>query len=272
MDLDRGAQRPGDSPLPVTMNRWSTVPRSAVLAGLVQIVLLTAIAAGQAPADDQPERVETLVLYAHELEHQPAREALPLVEPMLSPNGTLELRSSTNTLVLRDHPSAIERIRAALRDFDHPPLDLQLDLYILRASRRSEELPPGADLSALPPALVAGLGSMVRFNEYALLAEQSLRMREGQEVLVEVGNRYTVSFKAGTVLGAQVIKLRGFSVERKSELLRQRLFNTDLNLKLRRFQVVSIASDVNSASGLVVALACRPLGSVGGVKIDVGDE
>lgn len=215
-------------------------------------------AAGGAPQEQPVERAETLVLHAHQLEHQPAREALPLVEPMLSPRGSLELRAQTNTLVIRDHASIVDAVRAALREFDHPPIDLVLDLYILSVSRREGELPRGADISDLPPALVEGLGSMVRFNEYQLLAEGQLLTREGQPVSYELGSRYTVSFQVGTVLGARRLKLRGFEVSSRRGTLSETLVATDINLTLRRMLVLGFVASESSDRGLAVAVTCRP--------------
>jgi hypothetical protein len=199
-----------------------------------------------------------LVLHAHQLQHQPAREALPLVEPMLSPRGSLELRAQSNTLVVRDHASIVEAVRAALRQFDHPPIDLVLDLYILSVSRREGALPPGADVSDLPPALVEGLGSMTRFNEYRLLAEGQLLTREGQPISYDLGDRYAVSFQVGTVLGARRLKLRGFEVRSRNGALSEALVATDINLTLRRMFVLGLMASESADRGLAVAVTCRP--------------
>jgi hypothetical protein len=210
------------------------------------------------PSGIPVERAETLVLHAHQLAHQPAREALPLVEPMLSPRGSLELRAQTNTLIVRDHASIVEAVRATLREFDHPPVDLVLDVFLLSSTRREDDLPLGADVSGLPPALIEGLGSMIRFNSYQVLAEGQLVTREGQQVSYDLGSRYALRFQVGTVLGARVLKLRGFELVRRNGSLDQPLLSTDLNVTLRRMQVLALAASENAERGLVVALTCRP--------------
>ena len=231
------------------------------------LALCAATLAAQPPPPAKPpmgpsgmpvDRAETLVLHAHQLAHQPAREALPLVEPMLSPSGSLELRAQTNTLVVRDRASIVEAVRATLREFDHPPVDLVLDVFLLSATRRDDDLPPGADISGLPPALIEGLGSMVRFNSYQVLAEGQLVTREGQQVSYDLGARYALRFQVGTVLGARVLKLRGFELVRRNASLEQPLLSTDLNVTLRRMQVLALAASENAEQGLVVALTCRP--------------
>lgn len=246
--------------------RWLAVAALALAAA-------TPATGGQPPSAPLPpplgpsgaptvERTETLVLHAHQLEYQPAREALPLVEPMLSPRGSLELRAQSNTLVVRDHASIVEAVRAALREFDHPPIDLVLDVFLLLASRREENLPPGAAVSALPPALVEGLGSMVRFNQYEVMAEGQLVAREGQQVSYDLGSRYSLRFQMGTVLGARRLKLRGFELARRTGTLSQPLLSTDLNVTLRRMQVVALAASEDAERGLVVAVTCRPRSSL----------
>lgn len=231
---------------------------SARTAGFVSWLLLVWLSMVPAAGQEQRgPRAETLVLHAHELVYQPAREALPLVQEMISERGSLELRSATNTLVIRDHPSVVEGIRTFLREFDHPPIDLNLEIYILRASRREGGDGGGQDIADLPEPLIQGLGAMVQFNRYQLLAEGELTTREGQPVTMELGGRYAVSFKVGTVLAAKRLRLRDFELVRRTARISQRLLFTSLNLTLRRMQVVGAAAGEASDSGLVVALRCR---------------
>ena len=59
----------------------------------------------------RPDRIdEVLVLHAFTLKHQRASDAIPLVHPLLSERGTVELQPGDNTLVIRDSPGALARI------------------------------------------------------------------------------------------------------------------------------------------------------------------
>jgi hypothetical protein len=220
------------------------------------LVLALALALSAAAAAQGPDRVETLVVHAHAMEHQPAREALPLIESLLSPAGSLELRTATNTLVIRDRASVIERLQPVLREFDHPPRQLTLEIFLVEASR-----PPAGDGGggeALPESLARGLGRMLQFNRYRLLGQGVLEAREGDQVSYALGGGYEVSFRVGTLLAGQRLRLRGFQVSRRGGEVARSLLHADLNLNVERMYVLSVARDEASDSGLVVAVSCTP--------------
>jgi hypothetical protein len=223
--------------------------RSLLLAVLV-------LAATPAAARQQPDRVETLRVHVHKMEHQPAREALPLVETMLSPAGELELITATNTLVVRDRASVITRLQPILREFDHPPRGLKLEIFLVEASR-----PPqggGTGAAELPESLARGLGRMLQFNRYRLLGQGMLETREGELVSYALGGGYEVSFRIGTLLAGQRLRLRGFEIVRQRGEVGERLLHADLNLNVERMYVLSVARDEASDAGLVVAVSCTP--------------
>ncbi|HVS16373.1 MAG TPA: hypothetical protein VMV46_20865 [Thermoanaerobaculia bacterium] len=207
-------------------------------------------------AAQEPERVETLVVHAHAMEHQPAREALPLIETLLSPAGSLELRTATNTLVIRDRASVIERIQPVLREFDHPPRQLTLEIFLVEASRPPAGGGGGGD--ELPESLARGLGRMLQFNRYRLLGQGVLEAREGDHVSYALGGGYEVSFRIGTLLAGQRLRLRGFQISRRGGEVARSLLHADLNLNVERMYVLSVARDESSDSGLVVAVSCTP--------------
>lgn len=227
--------------------------RAAFTATLLLGLLFAIGGSGHAQA---PDRVETLRVHVHKMEHQPAREALPLLETLLSPAGSLELRTASNTLVVRDRASIIEKIQPILREFDHPPRDLDLELFLVEASRPTDG--EGTVESELPESLERGLGRMLQFNRYRLLGQGVVTTREGDQVTYAIGGGYEVSFHVGTLLAGQRLRLRHFEIHRQSGDLAQRLLRADLNLNVERMYVLSVARDEASDSGLVIAVGCRP--------------
>jgi hypothetical protein len=220
-------------------------------------LLLALLACCAAPGLAQtPDRVETLRVHVHKMEHQPAREALPLIETLLSPAGSLELRTASNTLVVRDRASVITRIQPILREFDHPPRGLTLEIFLVEASRPAAGGGTGA--AELPESLARGLGRMLQFNRYRLLGQGVVETREGELVSYALGGGYEVSFQIGTLLAGQRLRLRGFEIVRQSGEVGQRLLHADLNLNVERMYVLSVARDEASDSGLVVAVNCTP--------------
>src|SRR6185503_9060584 len=101
-------------------------------AALLVLTALLLAAALRAQADDNE-----LVLHVYTLRHQAAGDALGLVQPLLSPRGTIELRPGANTLVLRDTAVALGRIVPVLVSFDHPSRPVDVELWMVRASGRN---------------------------------------------------------------------------------------------------------------------------------------
>ena len=50
-------------------------------------------------------------------EHQEAREAMPLLYPLLSEQGTVELQPGGNTLVVRDRGEVLRKLLPVLQDY-----------------------------------------------------------------------------------------------------------------------------------------------------------
>ena len=85
----------------------------------------------------QQRDADELILHAYTLRYQQAIEAIPLIQPLLSARGTLELQPGGNTLVIRDTGPALARIVPVLRGFDHRSQPLKVEILIVRASRAS---------------------------------------------------------------------------------------------------------------------------------------
>ncbi len=272
--------------------RWSGTPLASLVAAVVLSVFvidrdsLNALESSQAEPAGQPGSpkpagadalqagelagqsvLETLVLNAHKLENQPAREALPLVEPLLSSRGTVSLQKETNTLIIRDHPSVWQRLGPVLADFDHPKRTIDLRIYLLRATRSSR--PPEENAVGLPAELVDALGYFLQFTSYELLGGGPRESGEGREVDVPLGPRHGVRFQVGTVLMDRFLRLHGFEVFRRDGGLERRIFHSSLNLKEQKMQVVVVSQDKSSESGLVVAVSFDD--NVGEVSSELGE-
>jgi len=203
-------------------------------------------------------RSEELGVLAITLEHQRAGEAVALVEPLLSPRGSIELQAGTNTLVVRDSLSALGRIRAALRAFDHPARPVALDVQIVRADRGMISPLPAED--GLDAALRQRLETLFRFRSYRLLSRARLGCREGEQIAYEMPGDYRLSFRLGTVVAdpesaRERIRLHGFRVARGAPGGgEQELTHTLLNLWLDQPTILGLTRDEASPSALMLVL------------------
>lgn len=219
-------------------------------------LLVLSCMAATCVAQPAPGGAADLVLHAYTLKHRKASEALPLVSPLLSPRGTVELQPGTNTLVLRDTIASLGRIVPALRAYDHPARPLTLELYIVRASRSSApEL-----RSDLPAALTRRLSALLSYNVYEVRAQALLASLEGQAVTYALSGDYEVSFRVGTMQAPGRVKLSDFRVLRRngrSGPQPQLLIHTNLSLRQAQTTFLGLARSEASPEALMVVLTFR---------------
>jgi hypothetical protein len=185
------------------------------------------------------------------MRYRQASDAISLVFPLLSQRGTVELQPATNTIVIRDSPAALGRIIPVLRAYDHPSRPLNLDIYIVRAIRS-----PGVVRSDLPEALTRRMRALLPYDVYEVEAQAQLASREGQAVTYALGGEYEVSFRLGTLVDRQRIRLSNFRVLHRTEERRQGspLIHTNLLLTLEQTTSFGLARTEQSAEALMVVM------------------
>ncbi len=202
-----------------------------------------------------PARPAALQVYAYTFRHQAAAEALVLVKPLLSREGTLELQPETNTLVVRDTLAALGRIVPTLRAYDRPPEPLRVHVMLVRASMRVVSGVP--ERKPLPPWLETRLRGLLRWDHYTVLAESGLDTQEGQDVSDEVGELYGVSFRLGNVFENERVQLRDFKIWHADRRGDKPLLQATLNLWLGKPKVLGLANSESSDQALMVVLTCE---------------
>src|ERR1700731_1404318 len=138
---------------------------------------------GQQPRDSE------LVLHAYTLRYQQALEAIPLIQPLLTGRGTLELQPGGNTLVIRDTVAALARIVPVLHAFDHPAQPLKVETLLVPPSRAAV-VSPQVNRSDLPEPLTRRLRELLPYEIYELQAQANLGSQEGQAGAYELGDDY----------------------------------------------------------------------------------
>jgi hypothetical protein len=204
----------------------------------------------QAPAAT-PSQGGDLVLHAYTMRYRQASDAISLIFPLLSQRGTVELQPASNTLVIRDSPAALGRIIPVLRSYDHPSRPLNLDIYIVRAIRS-----PGVVRSDLPEALTKRLRALLPYDVYEVEAQAKLASREGQAVTYALGGEYEVSFRLGTLMDRQRVRLSNFRVLRRTEEHRagSALIHTNLLLTLEQATTFGLARTEQSSEALMIVM------------------
>ncbi len=221
------------------------------------LFLLAAVATAQVGPTPSGAAPEELRLHAFTLEHQRATEALELVQALLSARGTVEIQAGTNTLVVRDSLSALGRITAALRAFDHPARPVAFDVQIVKAGQSG--ISPVASDGGLDPLLKSKLETLFRYQSYRLLSRARIDSREGEDVTYEMPAGFQLSFKIGTIVEARRLRLHTFRIVRSVPRGAPReLIHTRFNLWIDQPFVLGIASDEASPSALFVVVTFEP--------------
>lgn len=123
--------------------------------------------------------------------------------------------------------------------------DLRFEIQVLRASSAGE------------------VPSSLSFEDFQLLAQANVSSRGGEDVSTSLGDRFTLSFKAGEVLADGRLRLEDFQIETRAPAVKGRqleprqVVNANLNLWLGRPLTLVVAQDPGQQEALVVAITCR---------------
>jgi hypothetical protein len=223
------------------------------------LLLLTLVHLSMQSAALRAQDDSELVLHVYTLRHQTAADALGLVQPLLSPRGTVELRPGANTLVLRDTPAAISRILPVLVGFDHPSRPVDVELWMVRASGKISVSPPVPPRQSNVPAdLLRALAEHLPYEQYGLLGSSKVRGAEGERMTFQVGGNYAVRFRLGTVVAEQRLRLNDFEVILQPDNGDPvPLLKSQLNLWLGRSMVFALSPGEGSSTALMVVVRCR---------------
>jgi hypothetical protein len=245
--MDRSALRPGAA---------CALASAWLLAGAVCALAQTPAAAATPAAADEPLKVHVFTF-----EHQSADDALGEIRSLFSDRGSVELKQSGSTVVLRDREDELEKILRTLRDFDHPRRALRLQFQLLRAHR--VPFSPQQVSQGVSPALVARLKQVLRYDTYESLAETSFVSGEGEEVAYDFGDDLGMDFRVGTVLQSSRIGLKDFRILRKGPFGIAAsggvtVLHANLVLRLGQTMAMVLTRDEASDNALVVAITCNP--------------
>jgi len=113
-----------------------------------------------------------------------ARELAPIVQSMLSPDGSVTVSERVNSLVIVDNPDAIQRVRAYLDQFDKPPEQVRIRV-------RFHEQRTGEAGSISARGRVSG-------DDWH--AATGGRRKDGADISVEEGRRQRTNFSEHAVI------------------------------------------------------------------------
>lgn len=191
------------------------------------------------------------------LRHHPAREAAALVEPMLSPDGSVLIRPGSNTVTVRDHPEIVQRIVEALSAWDGEQQSYRVRVRLLVAS--TAPLRPGQPTARLE-GFGADLTGLFRWSGFEEIDAFEIQAREGISVESKAAQGYVVRFALRTLPGEpQRIQLAPCEIMRLEGQahgigVQRRIHRSNVSLQLGQTFILVTARSEEAKKALVVIL------------------
>jgi hypothetical protein len=227
----------------------------SVLRGVLAVPMLGLALSAQAGA------LEMRVFVLH---HREVRDVAAVVEPMLSPEGSILLQPRQNSLTVRDNLEVLKRVAATIARWDAQAGTYRVRVSLLLAL---ESGPAFNQRDPLLRQISSGLTKLFGFRSCAEIDTLYFTADDGNSVESSAGGgRYWVHF----VLNASPedqnrIQLTGFEVSRREpggvvQEIKPLLDIARINLRLGQTSVVGLSRAERAPQALVVVLVAEPSG------------
>jgi len=233
--------------------------RRTALAVLVAWTLAAAVAAA----------VEERVF---QLRFRSASNALAVVEPLLSPAGTVLLQPRANTLVVRDDRKVIDKAALALALWDQAPFTYRVRVKLYVASTAKDT---GSVASDPAPELGAEFAQLFHFTSYQALDDLEFVSQEGSSVEASAGERYILRFTLRTQPGdPERVVLGPFELTRRhgnaTPAPARPLLRSTVSLRVGQTAVVAAARSEQASRVLLLVVTASRRARTDGVRGPAG--
>ncbi len=219
----------------------------AILAASLALSVLAAPASAE-------KQVQVFTIHFHS-----KAEAWQVVEPLLSPDGSITLQRDSNSISVQDDVAVLQRIAAALAEWDVAPPN-----YVIRVRMLIGTTTPPTSGKAAP--LISGIGQdlqkVFHFTSYREVDTLQVTAADGGGVEASLGGRYHIRFTVrGVPQDDRRIQLVGLELSRKmngggqggGEVLRS-ILKSNVSLGIGQTFVLGAARSEDANQGLVLVL------------------
>ncbi len=234
------------------------------------LVAITVPAAGAPPAAaPPPSPASASVLRVFTLKHRRADDALLLVRPLLSDQGSVLLQPRLNTLTVRDTPQAVERAARALSAWDLPPRALSISVSLLKAT--TDGPAPQEPVSEEIKAVGARLKKLFNFTGYSRLDAVVVQGVEGDSISYVLGGDYRLEFVLDPSGDDAFVRLKGLTLSRlrrdaSGREVARDIARTSLNIPMGEPFVLGVGRDEAASGALFLVLVASPRGAGPGLS------
>jgi hypothetical protein len=221
-----------------------------MLLALMALVFVTGTAFA-----DAADAGNALSVRTFQFKFKQADQAAAIIKPLVSAEGSMSIKPSSNSLVVTDRPENLKTIIAVLQQYDAPARNMHLSVRLVGASR----VPEAAAQEPIPELKdVANELSLLRFNAFERLGDAELQGKEGEPGLVDLSGGYRAEFKFGEYDPASdTIRLNDFRVLKLQNDQLVPLYKTSLNLKLGRTVIIGASKPQGQRALMIVVVAKR---------------
>jgi hypothetical protein len=199
---------------------------------------------------------KSLSVRTFSFKYKDADKAAAAIKLLVSPEGSISIQPSTNSLVVTDRAENMKAISKAIGDFDAPAQAFKLAVRLVSAARVDGTPRVTDDLKDVAQKL-----SMMRYNSFENAGEANVEGKEGDPGIVELTTGYRADFKFGEYDPASdSIKVKDFHLSRlggagKDQL--SSLLKTSLNLRIGQTYILTAAKAPDSQRALMIVLVAR---------------
>lgn len=204
-------------------------------------------------ADDAGDVGRSLSVRTFQFKYKKAESAVAVIKPLMSSDGSLSIRPTTNALVVTDAPENIKKIAAALVAFDTEAQPFRLSVRLVSAGRVA------ADEARIPSELrdVAPKLSLLRYNTLDSVGSADVEGKEGEPGEVDL-NTFRADFRFGEYDPASdSINLVDFRLSRFEGDVLAPMMKTTLNLKLGQTVIIGATKQAQSNRALMIVLSAK---------------
>lgn len=206
-----------------------------------------------APVAPTPEEQAAVRLMVFGLERKSVYDALNVVRPLLSVQGSVELDPTHSTISVRDNLAALSRVATAIRNFDRESQPVSIDVSLILAE--TAKISPVRPVTGIAPDILARLKQLLRFDVFSLLARSQISSREGESVVFDMAQGYRLTFELGAIEDSRRVRLSGFRMVRalpgKAE---HELVRSVVNLGLDQPLILGLTRDESADRALMLVL------------------
>lgn len=191
------------------------------------------------------------------------REALNILQPYMSREGTIRILRARNTLILEDRPEFIAKLLEMLKEIDTAPLDLLFTVDIIEGSTVKGE----GDRRLEADPVIRELRKLVKFESFRLLDTAMIKVQdnshtsqrlggEGVSLQLSLSPRY-LSEGGREAFQVELMLVHYYGFNKDGNPASTPLINTTLSLKSGERQVVGVSRLDGGEKSLILILQGR---------------